>query len=111
MTDWFLSDVILAVVFPAEVISVSEDVAADYGDTVTLFCTVMALGDGINVMWSTSANVSLPDSVTTSTGRNEYNGTLTLTNVTLEWIGLYTCRVESPFGNDSKSISVNVTGL
>ena len=72
---------------------------------------VLVLGDNFNVTWSTSANISLPDSLTNSTGKNEYNSTLTLTTVTPESDGTYICTVESDFGDDFESISVNVIGL
>ena len=104
------SVVTFAVVFEAGVTSSSESIDAVYGDDVTLFCTVLALGDNVNVTWSTSASISLPNSTITSTGKNEYNSTLTLANVTPESIGNYTCIVQSDFGNDTESISLNVTG-
>ena len=106
-----LSDVIFAVVFATEIIGSSVNVAADYVDDVTLFCTVSALGDYVYVTWSTSASISLPDSTTTSTGKNEYNSTLTLANVTPESDGNYTCVVQSDFGNDTEYLDLSVIGL
>ena len=106
-----LSDAIFAVVFPTNITSSSKNVTADYGDDVTLFCTVLALGSNVNVTWSTSANISLPDPMTTSTIKNEYNSTLSLDNVTLESDGNYTCSVESNFGDDMEDLYLNVIGL
>ena len=105
-----LSVALLAVVFDASVTSSSENVTALYGDDVTLFCTAVALGSNVNIIWSTSANISLPDSMTTLTGKNEYNGTLTLADVTQESNGTYTCRVENDFADDTKDIDLFVDG-
>ena len=110
MTD-LLSDAVFAVVLFAEVTSFSENVTADYGDNVTLFCTVVALGSNVSVIWSTSDTIFLPSSMTTPTGKNEYNGTLTFTNVTPESAGNYTCSVDSNFGDDMEDIEFSVIGL
>ena len=104
------SVVLLAVVFDAIVINSSESVTAVYGDNVTLFCTVLALGSNVSVIWSSSTTISLPDSTTTPTGKNEYNGTLTLSNVTQELTGNYTCRVENDFEEDMEDIDLIVQG-
>ena len=102
--------VFLVVVFDANVTSSSENVTAVYGDDVTLFCMVVALGSNVNITWSTTTNISLPDSTTTLTGKNEYNGTLTLANVTLESNGTYTCTVENDFEEDMENIDLIVQG-
>ena len=102
---------LLAVAFSSEVTAFSKNVTADYGDNVILYCTVMSLGSDVSVTWSSPDNNSPLNSFITSTGKNEYNGTLMLTSVTLESAGVYTCSVETDLGNDSESISVIVTGL
>ena len=87
----------------------SDDVSAVYLDTVTLSCTVF--GSIVIVTWSTTANVSLPEAMTISTGENEVNSSLTLADIHLEAMGVYTCSAENPFGSDFGTVLVNVTGL
>ena len=88
---------------------ISDDVTVDYQDNVTLFCT--AFGSGVvNITWSTTASISLPDPTTIDTDKDERTSTLTLTSVPLEAVGDYTCSVENPFGSNSDVVNVNVTG-
>ena len=92
------------------VTDISEGVSIVYQTNVTLSC--IAFGSDITVFWTTTANISLPDAVNISAGKNEYESLLTLTNIPLEAMGIYTCNVENPFDDsDSDIVVVNVTGL
>ena len=91
------------------VVDISGDVSAVYGDNVTLFCN--AFGSAVTVSWSTTANIFLPDALTISTGKYEYESLLTLTNVSSEAVGVYTCTSENPFESDFDTVTVNVAGL
>ena len=91
------------------VTDISENVTVDYQDNVTLFC--MAFGSGVvNITWSTTANISLPDPTTIDTDKHQYNSSVTLISVPLEAMGDYTCSVENAFGIDSAVTAVNVAG-
>ena len=112
LKEWLailLSVAILALVHPAMVTVISDDVDAVYQDNVTLTCT--AFGSSVMVTWSTTADVSLPYATTVSTGKNEYQNSLMLMSVSLQATGVYTCNAKNQFGNDSAALNVTVTGL
>ena len=91
------------------VTDISDSVDAIYQDNVTLTCTVF--GSDVTVSWSTTANVSLPEATIVSIGKNEYQSSLTLTNVSLQATGDYTCSAESQFGDDFETLNVTVRGM
>ena len=91
------------------VTDISDDVQAIYLDNITLNCT--AFGNDVTVSWSTTANVFLPEATVVSTGKNEYQSSLTLTSVSLQASGDYICSAKNQFGNDSEILNVTVRGM
>ena len=85
-----------------------ESVNVMYGSTVTLTCEVQSLTTP-NVNWTSNTNVDL---TSTSLVSNNYihTSTLTLEQVTLEYIGEYTCTAVNEGGEMSDMIDVNVYG-
>ena len=79
-----------------------------YSSTVTLICEVQSLTIP-NVNWMSDTDVTLP-----STSLVSYNdihtSILTLEQVTLEYIGEYTCTAENEEGEMSDMIYVDVYG-
>ena len=82
-----------------------------YQDSITIFCTAVSLANDVSITWSTSANVTIPTTTTVPLGNDLYMSSLTLTDVSLDATGVYTCTVKSSFGDDSEDIIVNVEGL
>ena len=76
--------------------------------TVILTCEVQSLTTP-NVTWTSSTNVTL-SSASLVSNENIHNSTLTLDQVTLEYIGEYTCTAENEGGEISDTITVNVYG-
>ena len=76
--------------------------------TVILTCEVQSLTSP-NVTWTSSTNVTL-SSTSLVSNENIYNSTLKLEQVTLEYIGEYTCTAENEGGEISDTITVNVYG-
>ena len=85
-----------------------ESVNVSYGATVTLTCEVQSLTTP-NVTWTSNTDVDL---TSTSLVSNDdiHTSYLTLEQVTLEYIGEYTCTAVSEGGEMSDMINVNVYG-
>ena len=79
-----------------------------YNSTVSLTCEVQSLTTP-NVTWKSNTDVSLPS---TSIVSNDdiYTSILTLEQITLEYIGEYTCTAENQGGEMSDIIRVDVYG-
>ena len=92
---------------PAVAIS-PESVNVFYNSTVTLTCEVESLTTP-NVTWTSDTNVTLPS---TSLDSSNYTHTsiLTLEQVTLEYIGEFTCTAVIEAEEISDMINVNVYG-
>ena len=85
-----------------------ESVNVVYGSTVTLTCEVQSLTTP-NVNWTSNTDVIL---TSTSLVSNDdiHTSILTLEQVTLEYIGEYTCTAVNEGGEISDMINVNVYG-
>ena len=85
-----------------------ESVYVSYNSTVTLTCEVQSPTTP-NVTWTSNTNVDL---TSTSLVSSNYIHTsiLTLEQVTLEYIGEYTCTAVNEGGEMSDMINVNVYG-
>ena len=101
----------LSLALPPMVTSYSVEVNVTYQDNITIFCTALSLTSDVSITWSTSAIVTIPITTTVPLGNDLYMSSLTLTDVSLDATGVYTCTVESSFGYDSEDIVVNVEGL
>ena len=97
--------------FAVVVTNFSADVSVDYLDNVTIFCIATSFRSDVDISWSTTANAALANTTTATLGDNQYNSSLTLTNVGTDAAGVYTCTAGNSVGSDSESIVVNVTGL
>ena len=83
-------------------------VNVSYNSTVNLTCVVQSLTTP-TVNWTTDTNVTLTSLVTTNY-TNMYTRILTLEQVTLEYIGKYTCTAENEGGEISDTINFTVYG-
>ena len=79
-----------------------------YGSTVTLTCEVQSLTTP-NVTWTSNTNVDLTSTSLVSDDDN-HTSNLTLEQVTLEYIGEYTCAAVNEGGEMSDMIDVDVYG-
>ena len=85
-----------------------ESVNVSYGSTVTLTCEVQSLTTP-TVTWTSNTDVTLP--FTSLVSSNDiHTSNLTLEQVTLEYIGEYTCTAVNEGGEISDMINVNVYG-
>ena len=92
---------------PAVIIS-PQSVNDSYNSTVTLTCKVQSLTTP-NVTWKSNTDVTLPS--TSLVSNNDIHiSNLTLEQVTLEYIGEYTCTAENEGGEISDMIRVDVYG-
>ena len=85
-----------------------ESVNVMYGSTVTLTCEVQSLTTP-NVTWTSDTDVTLPSTSLVSSN-DIHTSILTLEQVSLEYIGEYTCTGENEGGDTSAMINVNVYG-
>ena len=92
------------------VISSSAELSVDYLDNVTVSCIAMSLIN-VTITWSTTANVTLPNTTTETLSDGQYESLLALTSVGLEAAGVYTCTAQGSSGSDVAKITVNVEGL
>ena len=83
-------------------------VNVSYNSTVTLTCEVQSLTTP-NVTWKSNTDVTLPFTSLVS-NIDIYISILTLEQVTLEYIGEYTCTAENEGGEMSDVIKVDVYG-
>ena len=83
-------------------------VNVSYNSTVNLTCVVQSLTTP-TVDWTTDTNVTLTSLVSTNY-TNIYTRILTLEQVTLEYIGKYTCTAENEEGEISNTINFTVHG-
>ena len=83
-------------------------VNVSYNSTVTLTCIVQSLTTP-TVIWTNDTNVNLT-SLVSNKDNNIHNSTLILEQVTLEYIGEYTCTAENEGGVISDMINVIVYG-
>ena len=87
-----------------------ESVNVSYNSTVIFTCEVQSLTTP-NVTWTSSTNVTLPSTLLFSSNDNDvHNTSLSLEQVTLEYIGEYTCTAENEGGKMSYMINVDVFG-
>ena len=94
---------------PLPVVTISPgSVDVTVFSTVILTCEVQSLTTP-NVTWTSSTDVNL-SSTSLVSNENIHNSTLTLEQVTLEYIGEYTCTAENEGGEISDTINVNVYG-
>ena len=85
-----------------------ESVNVSYGSTVTLTCEVQSLTTP-TVTWTSNTDVTLP--FTSLVSSNDiHTSNLTLEQVTLEYIGEYTCTAVNEGGEMSDMINVTVYG-
>ena len=94
---------------PLPVVTISPRFVNDsYNSSVTLTCEVQSLTTP-NVTWKSNTDVTLPS--TSLVSNNDIHiSNLTLEQVTLEYIGEYTCRAENEGGEMSDMINVIVYG-
>ena len=105
-----LLSVSLSLVPPPNVIISPGPVNLSYNSTVTLTCVVQSLTIP-TVNWTTDTNVTLAStSLVSNNDNNVHNRTLILEQVTLEYIGEYTCTAENEGGDISDMINVDVYG-
>ena len=90
------------------VIISSGSVNVSYNSTVTLTCEVQSLTIP-NVTWMSNTDVTLPFTSLVS-NVDIHISNLTLEQVTLEYIGEYTCTAENEGGEISDGIRVDVYG-
>ena len=77
---------------------------------MTLTCVVQSLTTP-NVIWTNDTNVTLPsNSLVNNKDNNIHNSTLILQQVTMEYIGKYTCTAENGEGAISAVINITVYG-
>ena len=94
---------------PLPVVAISpESVNVSYGSTVTLTCDVQSLTTP-TVTWTSNTDVTLPSTSLVSSN-NTHTSILTLEQVTLEYIGEYTCTAVNEGGEMSDMININVYG-
>ena len=85
-------------------------VNVSYSSSVTLYCMVHSLTIP-TLIWTTDTNVTLPStSLVSNKDNNVHTSTLTLEQVTLEYIGEYTCTAQNVGGKISVTINVDVYG-
>ena len=85
-------------------------VNVSYNSTVTLTCVVQSLTTP-TVNWTTDTNVTLPStSLVSNNDNNVHTSILLLEQVTLEYIGVYTCTAENEGGGISDMINVDIYG-
>ena len=85
-----------------------ESVNVMYGSTVTLTCEVQSLTTP-TVTWTSNTDVDLTFTSLVSSN-DTHTSILTLEQVTLEYIGEYTCTAVNEGGESSDMINVNVYG-
>ena len=96
-------------IVPLPVVTISPGfVNVSYDSTVILTCEVQSLTTP-TVSWTSNTEMTLPSPSLVSTN-NIHTSTLTLEQVTLEYIGEYTCTAENEEGETSDMINVNVYG-
>ena len=87
-----------------------RSVHVPYNSTVPLTCEVKSLTTP-TINWTNDTNMILPStSFVSKDDNNTYIGILTLDQVTLEYIGEYTCTAENEGGEMSDVINVTVYG-
>ena len=96
-------------IVPLPVVTISPgSVNVSYNSTVTLTCNVQSLTTP-TVTWTSNTEVILPS--TSHVSNNDiHTTTLTLEQVTLEYIGEYTCSAVNEGGERNHMINVNVYG-
>ena len=94
-------------VLPVVTIS-PRSVNISYNSTVTLTCEVQSLTIS-TVNWTTSTNMTIPSSSLISND-DIHTRNVTLKQVTLEYIGEYTCSAENEGGETSAAVIVTVYG-
>ena len=94
---------------PLLVVTISpESVNVSYNSTVTLTCNVQSLTTP-TVTWTSNTEVILPSTSLVS-NNDIHSTTLTLEQVTLEYIGEYTCTAENEGGEMSDIANLDVYG-
>ena len=94
---------------PPNVHITPRSVDAPVNSTVNLTCMVQSLTIP-TVNWTTNTNMTLPSTSLVS-NNDIHNSTLTLEQVTMEYIGEYTCTGENEGGEMSDMIIVDVDGM
>ena len=97
----------LSVIVPLPMVAISpESVNVSYNSTVTLTCEVQSLTTP-TVTWTSNTDVTLPSTSLVSSN-DIHTSILTLEQVTLEYIGEYTCTAVNERGEISAMINVDV---
>ena len=87
-----------------------QSVNMSYNSTVTLTCEVQSLATP-TVNWSTDTNMTLPSTPLVSRNDNSIHcSTLTLEQMTLEYIGEYSCAAENEGGEMIAVRNVTIYG-
>ena len=95
---------------PLPVVTISpRSVNDSYNSSVNLTCEVQSLTTP-NVTWKSNTDVTLPSTSLVSNNDIHHISNLTLEQVTLEYIGEYTCTAENEGGEMSDMINVTVYG-
>ena len=100
----------LSLVPPPNVTISSGSINVSYNSTVTLNCIVHSLTTP-TVIWTTDTNVTLRStSLVSNNDDTIHNITLILEQMTLEYVGEYTCAAENEGGKISDMINVDIYG-
>jgi len=97
---------------PPDITDPPLSVAVENGSNAEFTCTATGLCT-LTFIWMTTASVTLPPAVETinSTATvNTMTSTLSLTSVTADYRGDYTCRVENQRGNATSQATLIVIG-
>ena len=87
---------------------ISGSVDVRLSSTVILTCEIHSLTTP-NITWTSNTNVTLSSTLPLRIG-NIFHSAVTLENITLNYIGEYTCTAENEGGEISDMINVNVYG-
>ena len=93
---------------PPIITSINGDTDLDLTENATLTCSVSS-PVGVNITWSTSANVTVPDAVTTGNPQTGFNSSITIPSVTLAHDeAVFVCTAVNTAGSDTDSLTLSV---
>ena len=96
--------------FPVpQLVAITSPLLVRYGSTATLKCRVQSLTIP-TVKWTSNTNVILPSTSLVSSNDDIHTSTLKFKQVTLEYIGEYTCTAEHRGGEISVTFRLDVFG-
>ncbi len=88
-----------------------QDTTVTYGQSITLTCFIMS-DLSVNITWNTTSMIdNLPEPIIQTDGDGDYNTSITLTEVTLDYEGDYTCVAVSDVGVDVHTVTITVEGM